>query len=604
MLRVLAGWLVAAAVAAVAAPLPPEPPAAEQKVLRYAMRIAETGFDPAQISDLYSSTLAANIFDALYEYEFLARPVRLRPNTATAMPEASDDFRTFTIRVRPGIYFSDDPAFGGRKRELIAADYVYSIKRHFDPRWKSPTYQSLANNQIVGLDEVRQAALRDKKPFDYDAPVPGLVAVDRYTIRFRLAEPNPRFADELSDPARTGAVAREVVERYGDKIMEHPVGTGAYRLAQWRRSSLIAFEKNPNYREVLYDEEAPAGDALAEAAVAKLAGKKLPLVDRIEVSVIEQPQPRWLSFVNREMDVIEQVPEDFTYVAIPNNKVAPNLARQGIYEVRYLRNDARMSYFAMENPLVGGYTPAKVALRRAIALAVDVEREIRVVQRGQAIVAQSIMAPGLWGYDPEFRSEMGTFDRARAKALLDLYGYVDRDGDGWRDQPDGAPLVLEYATQPDDLSRQLITQWQKNMDAIAVRIVFRTAQWPENLKASRAGKLMMWGVGWSGGPDGEQFLVLGDGREKGQANHARFDLAEYNRLFQRQRALPDGPERMEIMKQMKEILVAYMPYKAHVHRIWTDLAHPWVVGYHRNVFVRDFWRYVDIDLAEKARRTR
>ena len=579
-------------------------PAGGTKVLRYALRVAETGFDPAQISDLYSSTMTANMFDALYEYAFLARPVRLRPNTATAMPEASDDFKTFTIRIKPGIYFSDDPAFEGKKRELTAADYVYSIKRIFDPRWKSPTYQSLANNRIVGLDELRQAALRDKKPFDYDAPVAGLVALDRYTLRFQLAQPNPRFADELSDPARTGAVAREVVERYGDAVMEHPVGTGPYRLAQWRRSSLIAFEKNPNYREVRYDEEAPADDPLAQAAVKKLAGKRLPLVDRIELSIIEQPQPRWLAFLNRESDVIEQVPEDFTFVAIPNNKVAPNLAKDGVYEVRYLRNDASMSYFAMENPVVGGYSPEKVALRRAIALAVNVDEEIRVVRRGQAIVAQAVMGPGLYGYDPAFKSEMGTFDRAKAQALLDLYGYVDKDGDGWRDLPDGSPLVLEYATQPDDLNRQLITQWKKNMDAIGVRIVFRTAQWPENLKASRAGKLMMWGVAWSGGPDGEAFLVLGDGPDKGQSNHARFDLPEYNRLFQVQRSLPDGPERLEVMKRMKEIMVAYMPYKAHVHRIWTDLAQPWVVGYHRNVFLREYWRYVDIDLAEKARRAR
>jgi ABC-type transport system substrate-binding protein len=579
-------------------------PAGGTKVLRYALRVAETGFDPAQISDLYSSTMTANMFDALYEYAFLARPVRLRPNTATAMPEASDDFKTFTIRIKPGIYFSDDPAFEGKKRELTAADYVYSIKRIFDPRWKSPTYQSLANNRIVGLDELRQAALRDKKPFDYDAPVAGLVALDRYTLRFQLAQPNPRFADELSDPARTGAVAREVVERYGDAVMEHPVGTGPYRLAQWRRSSLIAFEKNPNYREVRYDEEAPADDPLAQAAVKKLAGKRLPLVDRVELSIIEQPQPRWLAFLNRESDVIEQVPEDFTFVAIPNNKVAPNLAKDGVYEVRYLRNDASMSYFAMENPVVGGYSPEKVALRRAIALAVNVDEEIRVVRRGQAIVAQAVMGPGLYGYDPAFKSEMGTFDRAKAQALLDLYGYVDKDGDGWRDLPDGSPLVLEYATQPDDLNRQLITQWKKNMDAIGVRIVFRTAQWPENLKASRAGKLMMWGVAWSGGPDGEAFLVLGDGPDKGQSNHARFDLPEYNRLFQVQRSLPDGPERLEVMKRMKEIMVAYMPYKAHVHRIWTDLAQPWVVGYHRNVFLREYWRYVDIDLAEKARRAR
>ena len=573
-----------------------------EKVLRYAIRSAETGFDPAQISDLYSSLMASNMFDALYQYEFLARPVRLRPNTAAALPEASADFKTFTIRVRPGIYFSDDPAFKGQKRELVAADYVYSIKRHFDPRWKSPNYQTLANNQIVGLDALRQAAIRDKKPFDYDAPVEGLRAVDRYTLQIRLAAPNPRLTDALSDPSRTGAVAREVVELYDDKIMEHPVGTGPYRLANWRRSSQVTFDKNPNYRDEFYTEEAPADDPLAQAAVAKLKGRKLPMIDRVEINIIEQPQPRWLSFVNREMDILWQVPEDFTAIAIPNNQVAPNLAKQGVYQVRYQRNDASMSYFAMENPVVGGYTPEKVALRRAIALAVDVQREIRDVRRGQAIPAQSIVPPGLWGYDPAFKSEMGEFSRAKAKALLDLYGYKDRDGDGWREQPDGSPLTIEYATQPNELERQLTTLWKKNMDAIGVRIVFKLAQWPENLKASRVGRLMMWGVAWTGGPDGEEFLVLGDGPEKGQSNHARFDNPEYNRLFQLQRSLPDGPERMQVMTRMKEILVAYMPYKAHVHRIWTDLAQPWVVGYHRNLFVAEFWRYVDVDNAEKARR--
>ncbi len=593
----LALALLAGSAVAQTAPAPPSAP----KVLRYSMRIAETGFDPAQISDLYSATMVANIFDALYAYEFLARPVRLKPNTAAAMPETAADFKTFTVRLRPGIYFADDPAFKGVRRELTAADYVYSIKRHFDPRWKSPRYTTLENNKLLGIDDVRAAALKGK-PFDYDREVEGLRALDRYTIQFKLGVPNPRFADDLSDPAVTGAVAREVVEFYGDRIMEHPVGTGPFRLGAWKRSSRISFERNPGYRDEFYAEDAPPDDPLAVAAATQLKGRKLPLVDRVEVSIIEQSQPRYLAFVNAETDVLEQVPEDFTYVAIPNNKIAPNLAKRGIYAVRYARADASLSYFGMENPVVGGYTPQKVALRRAISLAVNVDEEIRLVRRGQAIVAESVMGPGVWGYDPAFKSEMGDFSRARAQALLDLYGYIDRDGDGWRDQPDGSPLVIEYATQPDDLSRQLITEWKKNMDAIGVRIVFRTAQWPENLKASRNGKLMMWGVGWSAGPDGAGFLLLGYGPSKGQANHARFELAEYDRLFDQQRRLPDGPERMAAMTEMKKLLVAYMPYKAHVHRIWTDLAQPWVVGYHRNVFLREFWKYVDIDTAEQARR--
>jgi ABC-type transport system substrate-binding protein len=285
-------------------------------------------------------------------------------------------------------------------------------------------------------------------------------------------------------------------------------------------------------------------------------------------------------------------------VAFPNNKLAPNLAKQGIQMERYPRADVAVSYFAMEHPVVGGYEPHKVALRRAISLAVDVEREIRLVRRGQAIPAQGPISPEVWGYDPALKTEMSDFSRPRAKALLDMHGYTDRDGDGWREQPDGQPLLLEYATSPDQQSRQLTELWKKNMDAIGIRMEFKTAKWPEHLKASRAGKLMMWGVGWSAGaPDGDTFLALGYGPNKGQANHSRFDLPAFNELYERQRGLPDGPERQALMTQASKLMVAYMPYKVHVHRVWTDLAQPWVLGYHRNIFVREFWKYVDIDPA-------
>ena len=597
---VLAGALLAGAARPAA-----EPPAAAAdaapKVLRYAFRVAETTFDPASISDLYSAIIVANIFEAPYEYEFLARPVRLRPATAAAMPESSDDFKTFTVRLRPGIFFSDDPAFKGKPRELVAADYVYSIKRHADPRWKSPRVSTIEQEQFIGLAELRQAALAGK-PFDYDREIEGLRALDRYTLQIRLGAPDPRLAEVLSDPAVFGAVAREVVEAYGEHVGEHPVGTGPFRLASWKRSSKIVLERSPTYRDAFYAEEAPADDPIAQRAVQRLKGRRLPMLDRVEISIIEEAQPRWLSFLNREMDLLEQVPEDFTSVAIPNNKVAPNLAKKGIYAVRYPRSDLVLSYFSMEDPVVGGYTPDKVALRRAIALAVDAETEIRQVRRGQAIVAHQLIGPGSSGFDPALRSEMGEFDRARALALLDMYGYVDRDGDGWRERPDGSPLVIEYATQPDNLNRQLNQQWKKNMDAIGVRFVFRIAQWPEQLKAARAGKLMMWGLGNTAGPDGGDFLRLGYGPSKGQSNLARFDLPEYNRLFERIKSMPDGAEREALMWRAEQLMIAYMPYKIHVHLIFTDLAQPWVVGFHRNVFLRDFWKYVDIDREEFARR--
>lgn len=573
----------------------PEP----QKVLRYAFKVAETGFDPAQITDLYSKAIASGIFDAPLEYDFGARPFKLRPATLAEMPEISADFKTITMRVKPGIYFSDDPAFKGQKRELTAADYVYSIKRHYDPKFKSGNLYLLENAQILGLSELRRELMKAKKPFDYERPVEGLKTLDRYTFQIKLGVPDPRFVYQFSDAGFLGAVAREVVEYYGDKIMEHPVGTGAWRLAEWRRSSRIVLEKNPNFREVRYAETAPPdASPQLKAEVAALQGRRLPLVDRVVIDIIEEAQPRWLSFLRGEADVIEEVPIDFAGVAMPGNQLAPNLAKQGITMTRYPRADISISYFNMEDPVVGGYTPEKIALRRAINLAVDLEKEIRLVRRGQALKSQGPIPTTVFGYDPAFKSEMTEYSVPKAKALLDMYGYKDVDGDGWREQPDGKPLVIEYSTLADGERRQLAEQWAKNMAAIGIKMIFKIGKFPEQLKAANAGKLQMWAVGWVGStPDGDTFLALGSGKAKGHANKSRFELPAFDALYEKQKVLDNGPERLALMTEGQRLLVAYAPYKFHVHRIWTDMAQPWVKGYSRNIFVRDFWKYIDVDPA-------
>jgi ABC-type transport system substrate-binding protein len=323
------------------------------------------------------------------------------------------------------------------------------------------------------------------------------------------------------------------------------------------------------------------------------------MLDRVEISIIEEAQPRWLSFLNAQTDLMERLPNEFATVAIPNNKLAPNLAKRGITMDRAPLVDITLAaLFNQDNPVVGGYTPEKVALRRAIALAYDSDEEIRLVRKSQAVPAQTAIAPLAFGYNPALKTTMSDHDPAAARALLDMYGYVDRDGDGWREQPDGTPLVLEYATQPDQQSRQLTELWAKGMKSIGVRIVFKAAKWPENLKASRAGKLMMWGVAWSAAsPDGDTFLALAYGPNKGGANHSRFDLPAFNTLYIQQNKMPDGPEREKVMEEASKLMVAYVPYKLSGHRIATDLMQPWVIGYRRNPFVREFFKYVDIDPA-------
>ncbi len=588
------------ALAAVTTPSDAQPSASApqaEKVFRYSFPVAETGFDPAQISDLYSSTVVANIFESPYEYDYLARPAKVRPNLAEAMPEVSPDFRTFTFRLKKGIYFADDPAFNGRKRELVAADFVYTYKRYYDPKNKSPRYSSLAEERVLGLEELRKKAEAGGK-FNYDTEVEGIRALDRYTVQIKLAETRPRFLLNLADVATLGIVAREVVEKYGDHIMEHPVGTGPFMLQEWKRSSKITLVRNPGFRERRYEAEPAADDAEAQAIYAQMKGKRLPVVDKVVISIIDQQQPRWLSFLNNEQDFMERLQENFALQAVPGGKLAPNLAKRGIRASQTPLSDITMFYFNMEHPVVGGYTPDKVALRRAIALAFNSDEEVRLSRRGQALVAQSFVMPNTMSFDRNFRSEMGTFDRARAIALLDMYGYVDKDGDGWRDLPDGKPLVLDYDTLGTEDYRERDELMKKNFDAVGIKINYRIGKWPEQLKSARAGRVMMWGLGLSGSsPNSGGVLELAYGPAAGQQNLSRFKNAKFDALYEKQAILPDGPERDAVIREAVKILVAYMPIKVRVHRVGTDMMQPWLIGYKRHPFAREFWSYVDIDTA-------
>ena len=371
--------LLAAALALTASvqaqPVTSAKPAANQaaqplKVLRYAFPVAETGFDPARIVDLYSRIVTGHIFESLYTYDHLARPAKFRPGLADGMPVHSEDFRTWTVKIKSGIYFQDDPAFNGKKREVVAADFVYAFKRIVDPANKSPVVAGILDTKFLGLAALREKSNKDKKPFDYDTEIEGLRALDRYTIQFKIEEARPRFIDTLAAHDLFGAVAREVVEKYGEDIAAHPVGTGPFRLKEWRRSAKIVLERNPTYREVIYDAEPAADDAEGQALLAKFKGRRLPMIDGVEISIIEESQPRWLSFLSGQLDYIN-VPLEFINVAMPNGQVAPNLAKQGVRGYRTVNADSAFTYFNMEDPLVGGYTPDKVALRRAIGLAFD-----------------------------------------------------------------------------------------------------------------------------------------------------------------------------------------------------------------------------------------
>jgi ABC-type transport system substrate-binding protein len=257
--------------------------------------------------------------------------------------------------------------------------------------------------------------------------------------------------------------------------------------------------------------------------------------------------------------------------------------------------------FNIEHPLLGGLGQARVALRRAIATGYDVGREIRIARRGEAIAAHGLTVPGTYGYQAGLHSEATLFDRARARALLDLYGYVDRNGDGWREMPDGAPLVLELLAQSDQASRALDEVFKSSMDALGLKVELRIGQWSENLKATRAGRFMIWRVGSSANtPDGQSALERAYGGSIGKGNLARFALPAYDAIFRRLQALPDGQQRLALFRQASQLALAYMPYRMTVHRMLCDLMRPQLLGYRRPLFWHNWWKMVDVEVNPAA----
>jgi oligopeptide transport system substrate-binding protein len=559
------------------------------KTLRLAMPIAESTFDPAAIDDIPSNDIAMLIFDPPLEYDYHARPIKLKPATLVAMPIVSADGRTYTMSVKPGIYFSDDPAFGGKKRELTAADYVYSIKRLADPKIASPYYY-LIENKILGMKPVREAATKTNT-FDYDREVPGLKALDRYRFQIVLEQPDYDLIYNLSTVS-FAAVAREVVEKYRDernRVREHPVGTNAFMLAkgEWKRSSKIVLVRNPNFRE----EYIP----LANGGLSKT---RIPAIDRIEMSVIEEDLPRVLGFQSGEIDVLS-IPRAMLDKLLNGSTLKPEFAAKGVRHVRALDPALNFNYFNMSDPVVGGTSLEKNALRRAIVMGYDYKREIEIVFKGQADPAQQLVPPTQIGHSPKLKLRP-PYDPALARALLDRFDYKDCDGDGYREMPGCKPLTFTRSSPPDSRSRDQDEIWKRSMDAIGIRVEFFKQKWPDLIEMSRTGKLQSWGWSWiSSIPSAEGYMSLLVSRNINAINDMQFNDKEYDRLYDLAQTKPPGAERDRLYAAMSKIAAANTVMDFGYHSYVNEVSQSWMLNYKKHPFWRTPWKYVDIDVAKR-----
>ena len=571
------------------------PAAAEPKVLHMFLSTSEAGLDPAVGSDLASLSLLENLFDPLLRYDYLARPVTLQGNTATGMPTVEDGGRTYTFRLRPGIFFTPDPAFKDKKREVTAQDYVYSFKRLYDPSLRSP-FGYIFDGKLVGDEAL-------KKNFSYATEIPGLQAVDRYTLRIRLKEPDNNFLFYMAMPAAS-VVAREVMDAYPGQAGNHPVGTGPFMIGEWKHSDRLVLLRNPASSAVFHTRLGAGNDAGDKALAAALEGQRLPRVDRVEVKIAEEFQGRMLGFLNGEYDYLEQVPESMTEMVIRDGKLKPDLTARGMALYRFPVLQTYYMWMNMQDPVIGGYGKDKVALRRAIALSYNSLEDIALLKKGFAIRAESPLPPNVLGYDPAYRSPV-PYDPALANALLDRYGYGARDPDGFRRRPDGSNLTLNMSSEATVGGRLRDEFWRKCLNAVGLRVVFRSDKKTEIIKASRLGKVQMFESNWVADfPDGENFYQLLYGPNAGRANYARFDLPAYDRRYEQARLLSDGPARQQLYFEMNQLIHAYNPWVTLTQVLSADIRQPWLKNYKRHPVELTQWRYLDVDVAERARSIR
>lgn len=536
--------------------------------------------DPAMVNDLYSGLETGRVYEGLLQYHYLKRPFQLIPNLAEAMPEVSRDSRTFTFKIKKGVLFQDDASFTatqGKGRELEASDFVYSFKRLADPKLPSPNWGFL-QDKIAGLDAWREAGKKAGKA-DYAAEIPGLRALDRYTLQITLNKPSHQFVYYLAMPG-TAVVPREAVEKYGDEFRRHPVGTGPFKLSEYNPASRVIWVRNPTYRRELYPSEGGPGDA--EKGLLADAGKPLPLVDRLVMTVHEESQPLWLNFMQGNLDAVT-IPKDNFAASVVGKELTPELKSKGIRLDIYPLIDITFIAFNMTDPVIG----KNKWLRQAINLAYDEIPYIETFYNGRAIPAQGPIPPGLRGHDPEFKNPYRQFSLEKAKAALAKAGY-----------PDGKGLApLTFLSPADSQSRQSFEYLSKALLAIGVKVEHKTGSWPEFQASIRNKRGHFWGMAWGADyPDGENFLQLFYSKNAAVGNNdSGYSNPVYDQLFEEALALEDGPKRTALYRKMTGILVEDCPWIFGVHRLGYAVINPWLKNFKYHDLDHGKGKYLRVD---------
>ena len=553
--------------------------------------------DPLYADDDYNSKEVSYAYEGLLHYHYLKRPYVVTPNLAEAMPEVSKDGLTFTVKIKKGVLFQDDPCFKesqGKGRELTADDFIYSWKRVADPKNASSGWW-IFDGKIAGLNEWHDAAEKAGTA-DYSKAVEGLQAPDRYTLVIKLAHPNAQFMYMLA-MTFSFVVPHEAVEAYGKEFISHAVGTGPYRLSEYNPNSKIIWDRNPTFRHEVYPAEGEPGDK--EAGLLADAGQPLPRNDRIVTNILTERQTIWLNFMSGKLDITVIPKDNFGDVVMKTehhkegdatkfedmHQLKPEFKEKGIHLTMVADPDITHNSFNMADPIVG----KNKLLRQALSLAYDDNKYIELFYNGRGIPAQGPIPPGLFGYDPNFKNPYRQTNIEKAKEYLARAGY-----------PNGKGLpALEVLSGNSTTDRQSNEFIQQQFAQIGVKLKLSMYSWAEFVTRVKQKQGQIYSWAWLADyPDAENFLQQFYSKNASPgSNDSNYSNPEYDLLYDKLVTTFKDSDRADIIRRMVAIVTEDCPWIFDAHRLRSNLYYPWLKNYKYNAFAPDRAIYYRIDTA-------
>lgn len=629
--------------------------------------------DPVQSYAEDEAVFTAQIYMPPLQYHYLKRPYELVPLAATEVPKPvfydakgrqlsnktsmqNIAYSTYTIRIKPGIYYQPHPALAKDdkgnylyhklsandlknifelrdfkqmgSRELIADDYVFQIKRLAHPHLHSPIF-ALMSEYIVGLKEyaskIKEVSKKQSKDSYLDLnqlDVAGVKVIDRYTYEIKVKGKYPQFTYWLA-MMFFAPVPVEAEQFYSQPGMQeknltldwYPIGTGAYMLTVNNPNRQMIMERNPNYQGEVYPSEGETEDKAA--GLLQDAGKPLPLIDKVVLSLDKESIPRWNKFLQGYYDASGISSDNFDQtIQVTGGGEAvltEAMQQQGITLRTSVATSIFYMGFNMLDSTVGGYSERNRKLRQAISIAIDQEEYIAIFANGRGIPAQGPIPPGIFGY-VEDKTGINSYvydwvnnkpqrkSIEAAKKLLAEAGYPNGI-----DTKTGQPLLIYLDTTLSGVDGKSRVDWlQKQFQKINVQFVVRNSDWNRFQEKIRTGTAQLFYFGWNADyPDPENFLFMLYGPEskvsKSGENAANYDNPEYNKLFEQMKNMDNGPERQIIINKMLAILRHDAPWVFGFHPKDYALAHAWMFNRKPNQMANNGLKYQRIDPALRER---